>query len=115
MPLTSAKFFALTISALVACSLWPARRTHVLFVASYLFYAMWNASYLALLATTTSVAYGVGIWTEAAQTEAGKRRALGVGLVVLLGCLAFFKYAGAFDLLFAHVALPLGISYLLVG
>src|SRR5262245_6448882 len=97
--------------ALIACWLWPSRRPHVLFAASYLFYAMWNASYLALLAATTVVAYGVGLWMDAARTETSKQWALVTGLAALLGCLAFFKYAGIFDGLLAHVALPLGISY----
>jgi alginate O-acetyltransferase complex protein AlgI len=111
VPFTSARFFALTMLALIACSLWPSRRPHVLFAASYLFYAMWNVSYLALLAATTLVAYGVGLWMDAARTETSKWWALLTGLAALLGCLAFFKYAGIFDGLLAHIALPLGISY----
>src|SRR5262245_11508315 len=97
--------------ALIACALWPSRRPQVLFAASYLFYAIWNASYLALLATQTVVAYGVGLWLDEARTETSKRWALLTGLAALLGCLAFFKYAGIFDGLLAHIALPLGISY----
>jgi alginate O-acetyltransferase complex protein AlgI len=120
----SAEFFVLLGATLLAYYALPAaKRKGVLLAASYAFYGLSSVPYLLLLGAVTLVAFGAARWIDAAQTEAGKRQALLAGLLLLLGTLAVFKYAGVLSALafaggasqtagmFSRIVLPLGISY----
>ena len=67
-----------------------------LLVASYVFYAWWDWRFLALLFISTVIGYTSGIALHNA-TDEGRRRTILISRVVLnLGMLAVFKYAGFF-------------------
>ncbi|MTV27241.1 MBOAT family protein [Nitriliruptoraceae bacterium ZYF776] len=116
--------------ALVVGVYWrlPRRGQNVLLlVASYVFYGAWDVRFLSLIALSTGVDYLVGRGLEAPGRSARSRRTLLVtSVVVNLGILATFKYAGFFadalaDLLGVvgvsvtpttlDVVLPVGISF----
>jgi D-alanyl-lipoteichoic acid acyltransferase DltB (MBOAT superfamily) len=120
----SAKFFVLLAATLLACSVVrPERRPLVLLAASYAFYGLWSAPYLLLLVAATLVAYGTARLLDDARTDTRRRNALFAGLLILLGTLAAFKYAGLLASLalgagsphaasvFSRIVMPLGISY----
>src|SRR3954453_19343964 len=84
-------------------------------VASWIFYLTWGWKIAILLGALTLLTYGAGILLK--RPGANKRAVLAVSIVVLLGTLATFKYAGFFlSMLPGHVSvpdlpLPLGISF----
>jgi len=94
-----------------------------LLLASYVFYAWWNPLYLTLLVYATVVNYYAVVLME----KTGRRKLwLAVSVVVSLGLLGFFKYAGFvtdnLNFLLAHlgtsyripapgILLPVGISF----
>lgn len=97
-----------------------------LLAASYFFYMCWNAGYALLIALSTGVTYACGLWIEAARSRGVRRLAVAVGLLINLGILVYFKYAGflgglvqrvlriagiAFTLPSVDVLLPVGISF----
>jgi alginate O-acetyltransferase complex protein AlgI len=86
-------FFAI-IAALVY---WLPRRAgrYVLLVASYYFYARWNAWYVLFLWILTASDFAIGIWVERARVAGGRhvRLLLGAGIAANLAFLASFKYA----------------------
>ncbi len=97
---------------------WFTARKWLLLVASYYFYASWNANFLLLLGTLTLVDYGCAMWI---QRSSRPKVALVLSLAANLGFLGFFKYTNflggvaaalagqpfqAFD-----IVLPLGISF----
>ncbi len=110
----------------------PARRWWLL-AASIMFYAWWRLDFLALLAAIAAAAWLAGalIAPRRARSRAGARAILAAGIVLCLGALAWFKYAGfaatglnalvgalgAFGgkglqpLPLLRVALPVGISF----
>ncbi|QHQ37159.1 MBOAT family O-acyltransferase [Algicella marina] len=94
---------------------------HVILVASYVFYAAWDARFLSLLVASTLVDFVAG-----RKIHAGQRRRfwLGVSLCFNLGMLGVFKYFDFFSVTFADafgvspdnrilldVVLPAGISF----
>ena len=92
----------------------------VLLVASYVFYGAWDWRFLLLIAITSLSSWGCGMWME--KHPAKKRQALILNLVLNLGILAYFKYAGFFVDSFCallhlepapvlHIILPVGISF----
>jgi alginate O-acetyltransferase complex protein AlgI len=100
------------------------RATHVwLIAASCVFYAYWNAAFLALLFVSIVVNFGIGrrLQTIARERAAPSRAWLIVGLIWNLGLLGYFKYANFFidnvDAVFgahieiARIVLPIGISF----
>ena len=100
------------------------RATHIwLIVASCVFYAYWNAAFLALLFVSIVVNFGIGRKLQTIARERGtpSRALLIVGLVWNLSLLGYFKYANFFidniDAAFgmhieiARVILPIGISF----
>ncbi|WP_420450897.1 MBOAT family O-acyltransferase [Ilumatobacter sp.] len=104
----------------------PQKRNLVLLVASYVFYGWWDWRFLALIALSTVVDFAVGLAIGASRDERSRSRLLAVSLVVNLGVLAVFKYAGFFvdsanELLGGlglsaagptlEVLLPVGISF----
>ncbi len=105
--LTFAIFFVVVLAASRAPLSWTSRKA-VLLVGSYVFYAAWNPPFVGLLWLSTAVD-----WTLARaihKTDDGTRRRLLLAgsLVVNLGLLAFFKYAGFLVEGFAGVADALG-------
>ena len=96
-----------------------------LLVASLIFYAWGAPGFILILLASTLVNFSLGRWLE--NTEAGRRRKqiVSIAVMVNLGLLAYFKYAGfsiatldqPLKLLGLHplpipqIALPIGISF----
>jgi alginate O-acetyltransferase complex protein AlgI len=100
MAFTSIEYGLLLFATFVAYWLLPASAaTGVLLLASIVFYASWNASYVALVLASALVGYAGGRVIAAARsqpTASGRHRAqavLAVSVALLLGLLAYFKYA----------------------
>ncbi len=100
------------------------RSTHLwLIAASCVFYAYWNATFLALLFLSIVVNFAIGrkLQTIARDSGTPSRLWLVVGLVWNLALLGYFKYANFFidnvDAVFglhieiARIVLPIGISF----
>lgn len=68
---------------------------YVLLVASYYFYARWNAWYVLFLWILTASDFAIGIWLERAREGGGPhvRLLLGLGVAANLAFLGSFKYA----------------------
>ncbi len=128
MAFTSIQYGLLLLATFVAYWVLPAAvATGVLLIASIAFYASWSVPYLALVLLSASIGYGGGRAIDAARsgsdTGAGQRarRVLAVSVTLLLGLLAYFKYAGFLLDLWStvsgrphptlHVLLPLAISF----
>jgi alginate O-acetyltransferase complex protein AlgI len=102
-----------------------AGRNVVLLLASWLFYGWWNPVYLLLLWSVTLVGYSFGRLIAQTKNEQRKQHLLVLGVVLNLGCLAWFKYANLavstlnWALFRAHattvswvdIALPIGLSF----
>ena len=101
-------------------------RKVVLTVASYVFYMWWNPAFILLIMFSTTVDFFCGRVIGDTKDPKTKRGVLILSLVLNLGVLAFFKYAGFFEanLLYLsrllghplnwatlHVVLPVGISF----
>ncbi|NKF22426.1 MBOAT family O-acyltransferase [Solimonas marina] len=101
-------------------------RNYVVLTGSYLFYAWWRVDFLLLFAGVTAWNYIVGMGiARNGRTSAMAKRWLLAGVIVDLATLAYFKYAnfgvGSFNAMlegmgmppfeFAHVILPIGISF----
>jgi alginate O-acetyltransferase complex protein AlgI len=123
MPFTEPAFlFYFLPGTLAAYHLAPARlRNLVLTLASFLFYAVGEWTFVGWLLGSTAVTYAVARGIDAWR---GQRRAallLALGLVVDLALLAYFKYAGFAVRTLAglgltgaaipEILLPLGISF----
>jgi len=115
-------------SVVVAYYLLPARwRPWLLLVASYIFYASWNALYLILIIGLTLANYGVGLGLAKLESQPKSRAwLLRLGVIGNLGVLVFYKYTefllnnflqalGLAGLKFTNpefsLILPLGISF----
>jgi alginate O-acetyltransferase complex protein AlgI len=67
---------------------------YVLLIASYYFYARWNAWYVLFLWILTASDFAIGIWLERLRGSGrGVRWLLGLGIAANLGFLGSFKYA----------------------
>jgi alginate O-acetyltransferase complex protein AlgI len=100
-------------------------RSALILLFSYVFYAWWRPDFLGLLAGVSVVSYGFALAIEAAPDEQRRYRLLAVGVTLNLLALAYFKYAnfgvasfnaglqafGMEPLQFAHVLLPIGLSF----
>ena len=100
-------------------------RNSWLLLVSLFFYAWGEISFVLLLLVSTLVNFQLGKWVAASTDIAQRKRAVAVAVVVNVGFLAFFKYAGLVVaslngmLKFAdlstlpvpHLALPIGISF----
>jgi alginate O-acetyltransferase complex protein AlgI len=90
-------------------------RQSSLLLASYALYVTWEPWFLAVLLCSTALNYGIGQWLRRKSTGA----ILWLGIVCNLALLGFFKYFPSvtvdlpFSSLqrFAHLALPVGISF----
>jgi D-alanyl-lipoteichoic acid acyltransferase DltB (MBOAT superfamily) len=98
----------------------PAKQLLVL--ASYMFYAAWDARFVLLLLGSTAANYLFGRWIDDAADNRRKRWVT-AAIVFNLGLLGFFKYCDFFigsfahllgvapDAWLLHVILPVGISF----
>ena len=77
---------------------------------SYVFYGWVGWSYCLLLLGTTLVAYGGGAWVSASRSERGRRVAMAVSVVVLLGILGWFKYYGFVSVNLDNVSHAIGLG-----
>ena len=104
---------------------WRARKLFLL-AASYLFYAVWNPPFVALLWTSTIVDFYLARWLHRLENETARRWLVIGSLALNLGLLGFFKYGGFmaqnWNLLSSwlgldtpisslNLILPLGISF----
>jgi len=68
-------------------------RPLILLCASYYFYMSWYPPYCLLLAALTTLNYLLGLRIDKAKSQSTQRKVLfGLGLLLNLGCLLFFKY-----------------------
>lgn len=96
----------------------------LLLAASYLFYGWWDWRYLSLIAAASLASFAGAIWME--DKPSGKKTILAAVIILHLGMLAYFKYAGFFvssllsalksigfkiDVVYLQIALPVGISF----
>lgn len=101
-------------------------RLTLLLLASYIFYASWNLSYLGLIIFSSAVDYFIGLGMGATDDKRKRKALLITSLVVNLGMLATFKYFNFFvdsiedgmqvlgttvSLPHLDVLLPVGISF----
>lgn len=104
----------------------PGARKALLLLASYFFYGYWDWRFMALLALSSAINYGVALLISSSYFEKGRKIYLSIGILANLAILCWFKYAGFFleslsDLLFAvglerdiplfEIILPVGISF----
>ena len=92
---------------------------------SYAFYAWWRTDFLALLVGVTLGSYAIALAMEASRDERERFRWITLGVMLNLCALGYFKYAnfgveslntllmsaGFQPLPFAHVLLPIGLSF----
>ncbi len=118
MLFNSLEFFVFLAAVLVVqAALAPTPRKVALLAASYLFYAAWDWRFLSLIALSTGLDFVVGAalgrdpgtQPEAAPPGRRRRLLLATSLVVNLGMLGFFKYAGFFATELAELLAPIGI------
>ena len=112
LPITAALYF------LIPNRIW---RNLVLLIASLVFYAWGEPLFILLLLGATLEGWLGGVLIASADSEMGRKRALALVTVLLLGNLAAFKYLGfAFQILtplfpaladMKAIALPIGISF----
>jgi len=103
-------------------------RNTTLCLGSWLFYAWWKPAFLLLIVGITFVAWYLGREIERAMDRADERRErliLAGGIVVILGCLGWFKYAnllvrtvdealaslGGGQIPWTNVILPIALSF----
>ena len=106
--------FLLCAVILATVRLRPIRQATIL-IASYALYLTWGAWFAAVLLTSTVMNYSVGEWLRRKRSGA----TLFFGIFLNLSLLGTFKYLPAATLRlpfsslqrFAHLALPLGISF----
>ena len=101
-----------------------ARNNWLLFV-SLLFYAWGEVGFIVLLLISTLINFELGKWVERHEEVSKRKRAVAFAVIVNVGFLAFFKYAGLVvaslnaplhllglgALPVPHIALPIGISF----
>lgn len=94
MIFSSVEFLALFLPLFfIAYLATPGRaRNATLCCGSWLFYAWWSPMFLPLIVGITAIAWRLGRAIERAREEA-KRPLLVIGIVIVLACLAWFKYA----------------------
>jgi len=101
-------------------------QNRMLLVASYIFYGAWDWRFLSLIALSTVTDFAIGRLLGRTRDPSRRRRLVTLSIVVNLGILAIFKYAGFFvdsmhDLLglfgvamsthALRIVLPVGISF----
>ena len=100
-------------------------RSALILAFSYVFYAWWRPDFLALLLGVTYGTYAIALAIEARADETWRTRWLALGVTLNLLALGYFKYAnfgveslnallvasGWQPISFAHVLLPIGLSF----
>ena len=112
-------FLAFTMVGVIIYYLTPARyRKYFLLLYSIIFYSVCSLGYLGLLLMETVLSFIVGRRIEnCVKLKQDKKSKvwLAAGIVVVVAILCIFKYfnffIGAFQLSFAELILPVGISY----
>ena len=99
---------------------WKLKNT-VLLLSSLVFYGWGEPKLLGLMVFTIALFFGCGLAIEKAASETGRKLWLTVSVVISIGLLGLFKYAGFFigsfnsltglSLPFLKLALPVGISF----
>ncbi len=103
---------------------WRAKSLLILLF-SYFFYAWWRPDFLGLLLGVTLASYAIALAIDHSPTESRRYQWLTIGVTVNLLALAYFKYAnfgvasfnaglralGMQEVEFAHVILPIGLSF----
>ncbi len=79
-----------------ALARYKTMRLVLLLVASYLFYASWNLTYLGLIVFSTAVDYFIGLAMASTEAERKRKALLVLSLGINLGMLAVFKYYNFF-------------------
>lgn len=101
-------------------------RSLLIVMASYAFYGWWRVDYLALVIGISLVSYISGAAAANAVGEAQRKRAIAIGVSLILAALCYFKYAhfvlgvanglteafGASAFMLDRIILPIGISFL---
>ena len=108
MLFNSPEYAYLLIGAFAASWFFARRlraRTVVLLLASYLFYASWNAKYLLLIFFSSSLDFAIGHFLGRTNHPLHRRALLGISVTVNLGILCVFKY---FNFFAQEVAAGLG-------
>jgi D-alanyl-lipoteichoic acid acyltransferase DltB (MBOAT superfamily) len=77
-------------------SKWRAAGLAVLLLANYFFYAKWDIFYLALIPLASSIDYTIGLWLGRTKAPGARKALVTLSILVNLGILAVFKYAGFF-------------------
>jgi alginate O-acetyltransferase complex protein AlgI len=113
MLFNSLEYACLLVGA-IACS-WLFVKRHrlrvaLLLAASYVFYASWNAKYVALLFFSSSLDFFVGRFLGKTQNKIKRKLLLGASVVVNLGILCVFKYFNFFTVEAAALLRELGIN-----
>ncbi|MFZ5535866.1 MAG: MBOAT family O-acyltransferase [Pseudomonadota bacterium] len=93
---------------------------------SWAFYAWWSPAFLWVLVGVTLVAWGTGLLLNRASNEGTRRWILALSIALLVGLLAYYKYAnlvmetllqplfqrGGQSLTWERLILPIGISFI---
>jgi len=103
-------FFALVLAGYRLLGPWGARKNFLL-GASYLFYAAWNPPFLLLLLASTTLDWWIAQRVHGASTAAVRKRWIAATLLVNLGVLGYFKYAGFLLDNLVRALAALGIDY----
>ena len=108
--LTFVVFFALIVGLHHLPLPWTLKKLNLL-TASYFFYAAWNPPFVVLLWISSAVDWIVTQRMVATRTPVARKAWLIVSLVLNLGFLGFFKYAGFITENFAALLSVFGIAY----
>ncbi|MDP3447726.1 MAG: MBOAT family protein [Eubacteriales bacterium] len=124
MSFVSLAFLLLFIVSYSACRLCKTRaqKHTVLLIASFVFYAYWDARFLLLLVLQTYISYILARKMERSATKRQAKRFMILGVSISLAILGFFKYFNFFIESFAqlfgiqslgalNIILPVGISF----
>ena len=118
--------FAFLPVFLIAYYATPLRwRSALILAFSYAFYGWWRPDFLGLLVAVTLGSYWIALAIGATDDEAKRKRWVTIGVAANLAALGYFKYAnfgvetlnallagaGMKPLAFAHVLLPIGLSF----
>jgi alginate O-acetyltransferase complex protein AlgI len=79
-------------------------------VASYVFYGWWDWRFLGLIALSTVVDFGLGLWIGGTEDPRRRKALLITSLVLNLGLLGYFKYCNFFLDSFRAMANQMGYS-----
>src|SRR5271154_57078 len=120
-------FFAFSFALVWSLNSSNTIKKVVLLALSLAFYASWNWRFLLLLLASGAISYLVGLYVDGDARRPLRRVALGVGIALDLGILAYFKYLDFFiaqvltlahalglnpSIDFINVTLPVAISFL---